>query len=101
MRGCSYVIGQYETSEDSASQTTSSVVGDESAPILGRRAEREHAGSSRLSDSDFSDDSDWPPFKVTARLTIVYWNLVYVLCHNSENTDEINYQLLLLETMKR
>lgn len=57
-------LGQYETSEDSASQAASSVVSDEAAPILGRRAEREHAGDSRLSDSDFSDDLDWPPFKV-------------------------------------
>uniref|UniRef100_A0A1B6LS24 Protein inturned n=1 Tax=Graphocephala atropunctata TaxID=36148 RepID=A0A1B6LS24_9HEMI len=52
--------GHYETSEDSTSQAASSVVSDEAAPILGRRAERER---DRLSDSDFSDDSDWAPFK--------------------------------------
>ncbi|KAG8273000.1 hypothetical protein J6590_030607 [Homalodisca vitripennis] len=55
-----HIGGQYETSEDSTSQAASSVVSDEGAPILGRRAERER---DRLSDSDFSDDSDWTPFK--------------------------------------
>ncbi|XP_054273007.1 protein inturned-like isoform X2 [Macrosteles quadrilineatus] len=48
----------YETSEDSTSQAASSVVSDEAAPILGRRAERERATDSILSDSDFSDDLD-------------------------------------------
>uniref|UniRef100_A0A1B6CYB8 Protein inturned n=1 Tax=Clastoptera arizonana TaxID=38151 RepID=A0A1B6CYB8_9HEMI len=61
----SSLSGMYETSEDSASQATSSIVSDEAAPILGRRAERERASASdsnshsRLSDSDQSDDSDW------------------------------------------
>lgn len=56
-----------EISEDS---TRSSIISDEVAPILGRRAEREREreravttsdtnSHSRLSDSDFSDDSDW------------------------------------------